>query len=31
MKKSIVNSVKRVFAATENNWMQAMRYYSLQK
>lgn len=30
MKKKIANSMKRVFAAAGRNWMEAMRYYSLQ-
>lgn len=30
MEKKIVNSMKRVLAAASKNWMEAMRYYSLQ-
>lgn len=30
MKKKIANSFKHVLAAAGKNWMEAMRYYSLQ-
>lgn len=30
MKKKIVNSFKNVFVKAGKNWMESMRYYSLQ-
>lgn len=30
MKKKIANSFKHILAAAGKNWMEAMRYYSLQ-
>lgn len=30
MKKKIVNSVKSVLVMAAKNWMESMRYYSLQ-
>ena len=30
MKKKIANSFKLILAAAGKNWMEAMRYYSLQ-
>lgn len=30
MAKKVVNSLKNVLAAAGKNWMEAMRYYSLQ-
>ncbi len=30
MAKKVVNSVKHVLAVAGKNWMEAMRYYSLQ-
>lgn len=30
MKKKIANSFKRILAAAGKNWMEAMKYYSLQ-
>lgn len=30
MKKKIANSFKHIFTAAGKNWMEAMRYYSLQ-
>lgn len=30
MKKKIANSFKHILTAAGKNWMEAMRYYSLQ-
>lgn len=30
MAKKVVNSVKHLLSSASKNWMEAMRYYSLQ-
>ncbi len=30
MAKQVVNSMKKILTAASKNWMEAMKYYSLQ-